>query len=41
MFDDSLCQEMPGEVIKAKKDLAAWNDDKSCPDLYRIPKSSA
>ena len=31
---------MLGEVIKAEKDLAAWDNDKSCPDPYRIPKSS-
>jgi hypothetical protein len=39
-FDESLRREMPAEVIKAEKDLAAWHDDKSCPDPYRIPKSS-
>jgi hypothetical protein len=39
-FDESLRQEMLGQVIKAERDLAAWADDKSCPDPYHIPRSS-
>jgi hypothetical protein len=39
-FDKSLRQEMPAEVHKMEKVLAAWVNDKSCPDPYRIPKSS-
>ena len=39
-FDKSLRQEMPAEVLKMEKALAAWVDDKSCPDPYCIPKSS-
>jgi hypothetical protein len=39
-FDESLRKDMPEEVLKAEKDLAAWADDKSCPNPYRIPKSS-
>jgi hypothetical protein len=39
-FDTSLHQEIPAEVAKMEKDLAAWIEDKSCPDPYCIPKLS-
>jgi hypothetical protein len=39
-FDKSLCQDVLAEVLKMERVLAAWVDDKSCPDPYRIPKSS-
>ena len=39
-FNESLHREMPAEVIKAEKDLVAWNDNKLCPDPYCIPKLS-
>jgi Kyakuja-Dileera-Zisupton transposase len=40
LFDASLREENPEEVAKAERDLAAWNEDHSCPDPYRLPKSS-
>jgi hypothetical protein len=39
-FDASLREENLEEVIKMESDLAAWVEDKSCPDPYRLPKSS-
>jgi len=39
-FDTSLRQENLAEVIEMEKGVAAWEKDQSCPDPYRIPKSS-
>jgi hypothetical protein len=39
-FDASLREENLEEVIEMEHDLAAWVKDKSCPDPYRLPKSS-
>lgn len=39
-FDISLRQEIPQYVLKTENNLAAWTKDKSCPDPYRVPKSS-
>jgi hypothetical protein len=40
MFDTSLHQENLAEVLKMEKAIALWQKDKSCPDPYRLPKSS-
>lgn len=39
-FDKGLREEIPHKVVEMEKGLAAWIEDKSCPDPYRVPKSS-
>jgi hypothetical protein len=39
-FDASLREDNLAEIIEMEKDLAAWEEDKSCCDPYRLPKSS-
>ena len=39
-FDSSLREENPGEVAEMESVVAAWEEDHSCLDPYRLPKSS-
>jgi hypothetical protein len=39
-FDHSLREENEEEVKKWETDLAAWAEDNTLPDSYRLPKSS-